>query len=91
MTHIKIIFSSLPGIGKHFIGNILCTSDNSVTQLIHILHFSTINNVFYKLPEEKILRSQICRTERAGNESPFSFPTMRKLPVQKDMNSFPLR
>jgi hypothetical protein len=50
-THIKTIFSFSPGTGKHFIGNALCHSDDSVTQLIHILHFFTIN-VFNK-PAEK--------------------------------------
>jgi hypothetical protein len=34
-THIKTIFSFSPGIGKHFIGNALCSSDDSVTGLIH--------------------------------------------------------
>jgi hypothetical protein len=53
MTYIKIIFSFLSGTGKHFIGYTLSSSDDSVMQLIHILHFFTINNVFYKLLEEK--------------------------------------
>jgi hypothetical protein len=34
MTHIKTIFSISPGIGEHFIGNVLCYSDDSETQLI---------------------------------------------------------
>jgi len=33
MTHIKMIFSFLPGIGKHFIGNSLCSSGDC-----HIAH-----------------------------------------------------
>jgi len=52
MTHAKPIFSFSPGTGKHFIGNALCSPDDFVTQLIHILHFFTVNNVFYK-PEHK--------------------------------------
>jgi len=34
-THIKTIFSFSSGTGKHFIGNALCSSDDSVTHLIH--------------------------------------------------------
>jgi hypothetical protein len=49
MTHIKIIFSFLPGTdNKHFIGHALCGSDDSVMQLYHVLHFFMINSVFYK-------------------------------------------
>jgi len=51
MTNIKMIFSSWPGIGKQFIVNELHSSEDSVTQLIQILHFLTINNIFYKLEE----------------------------------------
>jgi len=39
-THIKTTFSVSPGIAKHFTGNALCSSDDSVTQLIRILRFS---------------------------------------------------
>jgi hypothetical protein len=53
-THIKTIFSFSPGKGKHFIRNALCSSDDYVIQLSHILHFSSTNYVFYNLPEEKI-------------------------------------
>jgi hypothetical protein len=41
-THIKMIFKFLPGIGKHFITNEIWNSDNSVTQLIHILYFVVV-------------------------------------------------
>jgi hypothetical protein len=44
MAHIKIFYSS-SGIDKHFIGNTLCNSDNSVLQSINILHFFTVNNI----------------------------------------------
>jgi hypothetical protein len=52
-THIKTIFSFSPGTGRNLIGNALCNSDDSVTQLIHILHFLTIECVYYK-PQKKI-------------------------------------
>jgi hypothetical protein len=52
-THITTCSLS-PGTGKNFIGNALCSSDDSVTQLSHILHFFTINTVFYKPTEEII-------------------------------------
>jgi anti-anti-sigma regulatory factor len=50
--HIKTIFSLSPSTGKRFIGNVLCSSDDSVTQLIHILHFLTIENIFHKHSED---------------------------------------
>jgi hypothetical protein len=40
MTHLKKIFSLWTGTEKRFIGNTLCSSDDSATQLIHILHSS---------------------------------------------------
>jgi len=46
--HIKTIFSFCTGTGKHFIGNALCSSDDSVMKLIHILHFLATNIVFYQ-------------------------------------------
>jgi hypothetical protein len=69
-THINMTFSFWTASGKHFIGNALCSSDDSVTQLIHIFHSSTISNVFYKPPEEKIQRSRIWRGGGDGNGSP---------------------
>jgi hypothetical protein len=42
-----------PGIGKHFIGNTLCTSDDSVAEFIYVLHIVMISRVFYKCPEKK--------------------------------------
>jgi hypothetical protein len=56
--HIRTIFSIWTGTDKHFIGNALCSSDDSDTQLIHILLFFIINNIFYRSSEEKIQRSQ---------------------------------
>jgi len=51
MTHIKMLFIFSLGIGKYFIGNALRTSDYSVIQLIYILHFFLMDNVFHKPPE----------------------------------------
>jgi len=53
-SHIKIIFIFLPNNGKYVSGNTLCNSDDSVTQLILILHFFKINSIIYKPSEEKI-------------------------------------
>jgi hypothetical protein len=50
-AHIKKAFSFSPGTGKHSIDNAFCSSNNSVMQLIYILHFFTTNNVFYRLQE----------------------------------------
>jgi len=52
-----MIFNFLPGIDKHFICNISCSSDDSGTQLIHILHSFT--SVFYKPLEEKTQESNL--------------------------------
>jgi len=42
--------------GKYCIGN---SSDDSVTQLIHSLHFFLINSVFYKPLEENLYESDL--------------------------------
>jgi hypothetical protein len=47
------------------------------------LHFFRTNNAFYKAPEENIQRSHTWKTGRPGNGSPSSYPTIRKLPVQR--------
>jgi hypothetical protein len=52
-------------------------------QQIHILHFFMINNVFDKTPDEEVQRS----LEKEAREwVPFSYPVIRKLPVQKGTN-----
>jgi len=51
-THIKTIFNFWPGTDMHLSGNALCSSDDSVTQLIHILHSLKINSIFYN-PQKK--------------------------------------
>jgi hypothetical protein len=38
---------------NHFIGNKFCSPDNSAMQLIHILTFCALNNVFQKPPRRK--------------------------------------
>jgi len=52
-THIKIIFNFSPDTDEHFTCNSFWNSDDSITQLFHMFHFSTINIVFYKHPDEK--------------------------------------
>jgi len=42
----------LPGIGKHFIGNTCCSSDDSVMQLIHILHLFTVKQCLLQTPRQ---------------------------------------
>jgi len=86
-THIKMIFSFFPGIGNHFIGSTVCSSADSAMQLIHILHFFTVNSVFYKFPESKIQTRQIWRTWGPGNGFPSSRPMIRKITVQKSINT----
>jgi hypothetical protein len=55
-THIKTIFSFWTGTGKHFIGNALCSSDDSVMQLTHILKNFTVN--MFKKNKENIQTSR---------------------------------
>jgi hypothetical protein len=52
--HIKMTFSVFPGTGKHFVGNAVCSSNNSPPQLIHILQFFTISIVFHNPPNPKM-------------------------------------
>jgi len=63
VTHVKMLLTVPPVTGKCFIDNAFCSTDDSVTQLIHISHFFKISSVLYKAPEEKIQRSQIYRHE----------------------------
>jgi hypothetical protein len=81
-THIKTIFSFWTSIGKHFIGNAGCSSDDSLTKLIHILHFCIINNIPCK-PQKKTLKMLNLVNEGLGNGS---HPTIRKIHVQKGTN-----
>jgi hypothetical protein len=70
MTHIKTIFSFLPGNGRHFIGNVLCSSDGCCAAYSHFALFHDKQ----KPPEAKIQRSQIWRMGGQGMGS--------SLPVQ---------
>jgi len=82
-THIKTIYSSLAGIGKNFTGTTLCISDDSVMQLIHILH----NKEFLLQPptlhpEEEIQRSQIWKMRgQEMEENCFACPCGNSFPV----------
>jgi hypothetical protein len=48
--HMKTKFSFSPGV-EHFIGNAFCSSGDFITQLIHILHFSTA--LYFTNPQKK--------------------------------------
>jgi hypothetical protein len=54
----KTIFSFSLRFGRHFIGNIPCSSDDSVMELIYVLHFFMIN-IFYKPQEENLEESNL--------------------------------
>jgi hypothetical protein len=84
-AHIQMI-SFLPGTGKHFTGKPLCSSDDSVMQLLHILHFCVISSVFYKPPEEINPEESILENDGPGSGVPSSFPMIRIVPVQKRTN-----
>jgi len=65
----KIYSVFLPGIGKHFFGKVLCSSEDFVRQPIRILHFFVMNSVL-RNPQFKIERNVIWRTRGPGNWSP---------------------
>jgi len=52
-THIKTIFIFSPGTGKHFFGNVSCSSEGSVTKLICILHL--VRTIYITYPPEDYL------------------------------------
>jgi len=85
-THIQTIFNFSPGVGVHFIGNALCSSDVSVEQLIHILHFFSINSVLFKPPEKKN-PDESNLEDYPGSGSTSSYPTIKILLVQKGTNT----
>jgi hypothetical protein len=72
-TLFKVIFSFLPGIGKHFIGNSLCSTN------IHILHLFLINNVSYK-PLKKKSRESDLENEGARGLGPRFLPKYQETP-----------
>jgi hypothetical protein len=85
-THIKTIFSFSQGTGKNFICNALCSSEDSFTQLIHILHFFHIEQYLLQQPPRRN-NSEESKPENEGAKewvlSSFH-PTIRTFPVQKD-------
>jgi hypothetical protein len=85
-----MIFSFSPPTGKHFTGNALCSSDNCHATHSHFALF-TINNAFLNHIEENNQRSHIWRMSGPGNRSLFSYPMIRKLPVQQGMNTREVR
>jgi hypothetical protein len=77
MIHIKTIFIFTSGTDKHFICNAVCSCDDPVTELIHILHFFKINSIFYKPPEEKNPEESNLKGKGAGNSSTL-FPSINR-------------
>jgi hypothetical protein len=45
VTHIEMIFRFCPCTVQHFTGSAVCSSDDSITQLIHILCYFTMNRL----------------------------------------------
>jgi hypothetical protein len=85
MTHIKMIFSFWTGIGRNFIGNGLCSCDDSVVQLICILCFFTIRSVFSTSPEKSPEVSHLENKEArewallfSSNDQDIPFPERHK-------------
>jgi len=85
-THIQTIFSMWPVSGRHFTCNAFCSSNDSDTQLTFFT-FSTVDDVFSKLREDRIQMSEVWWTRGPENGSPLSYPPMRKFPVQKGTNT----
>jgi len=69
-THLKMIFSFSLGIGKQFIDNAICSSNNCLTT--H-LHFTLSHGKrSFTNPQKKNLRSQIWRMRGQGMGPPLS-------------------
>jgi hypothetical protein len=58
-----------------------------LTHLVHILYFIMINSIFYKTVEKEVQRSQILGTTVLDSGSLTSYPTFKKLPVQRGTNT----
>jgi hypothetical protein len=86
-TDMKMIFSFSPVTGSHFIGNALCSSDDSVTQLLHILQLCMIKKCLLQTTRRKNPKEKILEKEEQGNGPTLSCPTSRKLTVQKGKNT----
>jgi hypothetical protein len=52
-THTKAILILSPGTGTHFIGSALCSSEDSVMQLIHTVHFFHDKQYLVQTPRRK--------------------------------------
>jgi hypothetical protein len=85
ITHIKTIFSFLPGTGKHVTGNTLCSSNDCHATHSYLALFH--DNAFYKILEEKSKEVKSGGKGRPENGSPYSYPMIRKLSEQKGMNT----
>jgi len=68
-THIKTKSSFSPSIGKKCTANSICSSDDAVTYVIHILHFLRYA-VSFKNSEKKNPNELNMEKERSGNGSP---------------------
>jgi hypothetical protein len=57
-THIKTIFSFSSGTGNYSSGNAFSSSEDSVKQLIHILHKQSLLQTLRKNPDESNLENE---------------------------------
>jgi hypothetical protein len=73
-TQFKTIFNFSRDIGKDFISNALCSSDDSVTQITNILHIFTTDNVFHKPTKKNLKESSF---EKGGAENFLPLCTQR--------------
>jgi hypothetical protein len=85
-THIRTVFSFSPGIGRHFTGNELCSSDDSFNTTLSHLVLIYDKQCLLLIPEAKIQSNQVWRMREPENGCPSSYPVIRKFPVQKDTN-----
>jgi hypothetical protein len=79
-THIKTIFSFWTGDVRNFIGNALCISNDSVTQLIHTVYFSIIISVVSNLRNKYPVYWNL---ENEGTRYWSPLFLFNRLPVQK--------
>jgi hypothetical protein len=61
-----------PDIGTHFTGNTPCSSDDSVTHLVQILHFFTMNTALHNPQKRK--PGGVNSGERGGQGMDLSLP-----------------
>jgi len=75
--HTSRCYSVSHQVLANIIGNVLCSSYDSVTLFICTSHFFMRSTVFYQQQERNIQRSQIWRMSGPGNGCPSSYPTIR--------------